>query len=108
MKVTATIVCIYGLLIAFGGLMGYVKGGSQPSLILGISFGVPLAISSYLIGRGQIIAQTIALGLTFLLDAIFTYRFAKTLHFFPAGFFSLLSLAVLIVIALKIKRTVRA
>jgi uncharacterized membrane protein (UPF0136 family) len=105
MKVTATIVFIYGLLIALGGIMGFVKGGSNISLISGGLFGVALLISSYLISKGQLAAQYVALILTFLLDGIFTYRFAKTLHFFPAGFLSLVSLAVLIVIALKIRRT---
>ena len=108
MKVTATIVSIYGLLIAIGGIIGYVKAGSQASLWLGLTFGFSLMVSAYLISRGQILAQIGALVLTFVLDGVFTYRFAKTLSFFPAGLFSLLSLAVLIVIALKIKRTIRA
>lgn len=107
MKVTATTVFVYGLLIAFGGMMGYVKGGSQASLIFGGSFGAALLISAYFISKGKIAAQYLALILTFLLDGIFTYRFAKTLHFFPAGFLSLASLAVLIVIALKIRRTLK-
>ena len=105
MKVTATTVCVYGLLIALGGVIGYVKGGSQASLISGGSFGLALLISSHFISKGKIAAQYIALVLTFLLDGIFTYRFAKTLHFIPAGFLSLISLAVLIVVALKIRRT---
>ena len=108
MKVTATIVFIYGLLIGLGGFMGYIKGGSQISFFLGIAFGIPLLVCSYLILKAQILAQYIALVLTFCLDAIFTYRFAKTLHFFPSGLLSLLSLAVLIVIALKISRTRKA
>jgi uncharacterized membrane protein (UPF0136 family) len=108
MKVTATIVFVFGLLIALGGVMGYVKGGSQASLISGIVFGPALVISAYFISKGKIAAQYAALVLTFLLDSIFTYRFAKTLSFFPAGFLSLASLAVLIVVALKIRRTLRA
>jgi uncharacterized membrane protein (UPF0136 family) len=107
MKVTATIVFIYGLLIALGGAMGYVKGGSQMSLISGTSFGGALLICAYFISKGKIAAQYFALLLTFLLDGLFTYRFAKTLHFFPTGFLSLLSLAVLIVVALKIRRTLK-
>lgn len=107
MKVTATIVFVYGLLIALGGIMGYVKGGSHASLISGGSFGLALLISAYFISIGKLAAQYTALILTFLLDGIFTYRFAKSLHFFPAGFLSLASLAVLIVIALKVRRTLK-
>ncbi len=87
--------------------MGYVKGGSHASIISGASFGTALLIAGYFISKGKIAAQYFALVLTFLLDGIFTYRFAKTLHFFPAGFLSLFSLAVLIVIALKIRRTLK-
>lgn len=107
MKVTATIVFAFGLLIALGGFMGYAKGGSQASLISGSVFGIALVISAYFISKGKIAAQYTALASTFLLDGIFTYRFAKTLSFFPAGFLSLASLAVLIVVALKIRRTLR-
>jgi uncharacterized membrane protein (UPF0136 family) len=107
MKVTATIVFVYGLIIAFGGIMGYVKGGSHVSLILGSLFGVALLICAYFISKKHLAAQYISLALTFALDGIFTYRFAKTLHFFPAGFLSLASLAVLIILALKIRRTVK-
>jgi uncharacterized membrane protein (UPF0136 family) len=107
MKVTATIVCVYGLLIMMGGILGYVKGCSNASLISGGSFGIALLICAFFISKGKIVAQYVALALTFLLDGIFTYRFAKTLHFFPTGFLSLLSLAVLIVIALKIRKTLK-
>lgn len=107
MKVTATIVFVFGLLIVLGGLLGYAKSSSHASLISGSLFGIILIITAHFISKGKIAAQYIALVSTFLLDAIFTYRFAKTLHFFPAGFLSLASLAVLIVVALKIRRTLR-
>ncbi len=108
MKVTATIVCIYGLLTLIGGIFGYVKGGSSVSLISGGLFGAALLASAYSISKGKLTAQYVALILTFILDGVFTFRYAKTLHFFPAGFFSLVSLAVLIVLALKIRRTLKA
>ncbi len=107
MKVTATIVFVYGLLIILGGIIGYVKGGSHFSVISGSLFGIALLVCAYLISKKHLVAQYVALGLTFLLDGIFTYRFAKTLSFFPAGFLSLISLAILIVIALKIRRTLK-
>ncbi len=107
MKVTATIVFVYGLLIALGGIIGYVKSGSHASIISGSVFGLALLICAYLISKKQLMAQYVTLGLTFLLDGIFTFRFAKTLHFFPSGFLSLVSLAVLIVVALKIRRTLK-
>jgi uncharacterized membrane protein (UPF0136 family) len=107
MKVTATIVFIYALLILIGGVIGYAKVASIASLVSGITFGTALSFCALAIARGKTEAQYLALILTFFLDSFFTYRFAKTLHFFPAGLMSLLSLAVLIVIALKIRRSVR-
>ncbi|HEY2810355.1 MAG TPA: TMEM14 family protein [Rhabdochlamydiaceae bacterium] len=107
MKVTATIVFAYSVLILLGGLIGHLKAGSSASLISGLCFGVALSLCAYAIAKGKILAQYLALILTFILDGFFTFRFAKTLHFVPAGMMSLLSLAVIIVIALKIRRSVR-
>jgi uncharacterized membrane protein (UPF0136 family) len=107
MKVTATIVCAYAMLILVGGLIGHVKAASTASLISGITFGTALLLCAYAIAKGKMVAQYLALALTFFLDGFFTFRFAKTLHFVPAGMMSLFSLAVLIVIALKIRRTVK-
>ena len=107
MKVTATIVCAYALLILMGGLIGYYKAGSIASLISGITFGIALVLCSFAIAKGKILAQYAALILTFFLDGFFTHKFAKTLHFVPSGMMSLFSLAVLIVIALKIRRSVK-
>ncbi len=105
MKVTATIVCAYGLILLIGGWMGHATSGSMPSLICGAIFGILMLLCSWGIATGKTFAGIAALVLTFILDGFFTFRFAKTLKFFPAGLMSLLSLAVLIVIALKIKKT---
>lgn len=108
MKITASILSIYGLIILIGGLIGHWKAASTASLISGLLFGSIILLLSFAIARGKLLAQYVALALTFLLDAFFTHRFAKSLHFFPAGMMSLLSLIVLIVVALKIRKTVKA
>ncbi len=105
MKITATIVCVYSLIILIGGIVGYMKAESIPSLVSGLVFSVGLFLCSYAISKGKLMAQYAALGITFVLDGFFTHRFAKTLHFIPSGLMSLLSLAVIIVIALKIRKT---
>lgn len=105
MKITATIVAIYALILLIGGLIGYMKADSIPSLVSGLVFSVVLFLCAYAISKGKLVAQYIALGVTFVLDGFFTHRFAKTLHFIPSGLMSLLSLAVIIVIALKIRKT---
>jgi len=105
MKTTSTIVSIYASIILIGGVIGYLKAGSAPSLIAGLTFSIALFLSSYAISKGKLAAQYIALGITFILDGFFTHRFAKTLHFIPSGLMSLLSLAMIIMIALKIRKT---
>jgi uncharacterized membrane protein (UPF0136 family) len=107
MKVTAIIVFAYALILLVGGFIGYLKAGSTASLISGLTFGGALFLSAIAIAKGKIAAQYIALLLTFFLDSFFTYRFVNSLHFFPSGMMSLLSLIVLIVIALKIRRTAK-
>lgn len=104
MKRTAVIVFIYGFLIGLGGLLGFVKGGSLVSLISGGSFGLALLLTAYFILKGKRSAHIFALVLTFLLDGVFTFRFTKTLHFFPSGALSLLSLIVLIILALQARK----
>lgn len=108
MKITALVLSIYGLLILIGGLIGHWKAASTASLISGLSCGSILLLLSYAITRGKLIAQYVALAFIFILDAFFTHRFAKSLHFFPSGMMSLLSLIVLIVVALKIRKTLKA
>lgn len=105
MKVTATIVLIYAILLLVGGWMGHVKAASMASLISGLIFGTLMLLCAWGIAAGKKFAQFATLILIFILDGFFTYRFAKTLAFFPAGMMSLLSLAVLIVVALKIRKT---
>lgn len=104
MKNTAIIMFVYALLILIGGWMGYAKAGSSASLISGIGFSLALSFCSLWIAQGKALAFYIALVLIFLLDTFFTFRFAKTHQFLPAGLMSLLSLGMLIFIALKVKK----
>jgi uncharacterized membrane protein (UPF0136 family) len=76
-------------------------------LISGIGFGLALSLCSLWIAKGRSAAHYIALILTFFLDSFFTFRFAKTHHFMPAGMMSLVSLAMLIFLALKIQKKIK-
>ncbi len=104
MKTTGLLTFSYSLCLVLGGLMGFLKGGSMISLVMGGSFGLILLGLSYGIYRGKTKASQVALVLLFLLDGFFTYRFAKTLHVFPSGVFSLLSLGLLVLIALHLRK----
>jgi len=87
---------IYGVLLAVGGLIGYFKAGSRPSLIAGLlsavaAFGA-LGLS---IGRSPLGAPLGSL-LSIFLFVLFGYRYAiKTGKFMPSGLLAVISLIVL-------------
>jgi len=94
---------IYGVLLAVGGLIGYFKAGSRPSLIAGLlsavaAFGA-LGIS---ISRSQL-GPSLGLLLSIVLFVLFGYRYAiKTGKFMPSGLLAVVSLIVLGVMILTI------
>ena len=81
--------------------MGHAYSASKASLISGLVFGSLLLISSGLMFQRKPVGVWMALILSILLEGFFTWRFAKTLHFLPSGLLSLISLAVIILVALK-------
>lgn len=104
---TTWIVFTYSIFTLVGGVFGYLKSESTASLISGIVFGLLLFLASFLMFQKKTIGNWMALFLAILLEGFFTWRFAKTLHFFPAGLFSLISLAVIILVALKVGKRLR-
>jgi hypothetical protein len=101
MKKTGSLVLIYGVVVLVGGLIGHYKSQSMASLISGITFGTLLILSGLALIKKKHWAQWIALSLAFLLDAFFSWRFAQTLKFFPSGLMSVISLAMVAIIALR-------
>ncbi len=96
MKIIATL--IYGILLLFGGIFGYIKAKSKPSLISGVISGLLLLISGVLqwqqISMGLILAQV----LTLVLAIVFAIRLWKTRKFMPAGLMLVLSVATLVIL----------
>lgn len=94
---------IYGVLLAVGGLIGYFKAGSRPSLIAGMLSAVAaFAALGLSIGRSQLGPPLGAL-LSIVLFILFGYRYAiKTGKFMPSGLLAVISLVVLAVMILTI------
>lgn len=97
MKPAAWVVMFYGIITLIGGVMGHLKSMSTASLIMGGIFGIMLILASIGMFKNKLFSAYFAILLTLVLDAFFTYRFFLTYKFFPAGFMSILSLVVLIV-----------
>lgn len=85
MKKSAIFVVVYAILVFIGGLMGFLKANSLPSLIMSGSFAFLLLDCAYFIWRGYNKALIIAIGLQLLLLVFFCYRFYLSFKFMPAG-----------------------
>jgi uncharacterized membrane protein (UPF0136 family) len=104
MQISAILLLIYGVLVGAGGVLGYVKAGSRPSLVSGSAFCIIIILGAILAlqgWRGGIVLDLLAALLVLLL---FIYRLSATGKKMPAVPVILLSaLAILVaVLALTI------
>ncbi len=98
MNTPALIVIVYALLVMVGGVIGFVKAGSLPSLIAGILGGLALLTAGWGISRGQIWGLQTALALMLGLLVFFSIRYLRSSPraFMPGGLMSILSLFALV------------
>ena len=98
------IVLIYAVLVAAGGVVGYLKAGSLASLFAGLLSGILLGGSAFAMMRGAF--QTgwwLALVVTILLLVRFGAAAAKGFKMMPGGMVIIMS--VIVLIALLTNRT---
>ncbi len=91
-------VLIYGILVALGGLMGYLKARSIPSLVLGLLFGVALILSALFAGAEGGLPADLPLWLVLGLTVLSLYRLNLTRRFMPAGLLVLLGAIVAVIL----------
>ena len=84
---------VFGALTMAGGIMGYVKAKSRPSLIAGLSSGVLLIGAAYLVGAKGTIGLLLGLVVSLPLAGRFVSAFRKSGKVMPAGLMALLSVA---------------
>lgn len=82
---------IFGVLTIAGGVVGFVKAGSMPSLIAGSIAGILLLIAAWLIPERVVAGLSVGLIVSLLLAAQFIPKFLRTGHVMPAGLMSTLS-----------------
>ena len=94
---------IFGVLTIAGGVMGFVKAGSNVSLIAGGVSGVLLLVSGYLVGAGKVQPGLIlGLVLSLALAGQFLPKFLSTHKFMPAGLMAICGVIGLVLTALSL------
>jgi uncharacterized membrane protein (UPF0136 family) len=96
MTLWVVLILVYGLLVAVGGVFGYLKAKSKVSLFSGLGSGTALAIAAYWAIRQPIQGLSLATALAIFLLITFTIRWFKTRALMPAGLMAGLSLAAAI------------
>ena len=89
---------LYGLLASFGGIFGYTKAKSKPSLISGCISGALLLISAFMQLQDIFLGLIIAKVVTTLLICVFTIRLIKTKKAMPGALMLTTGIITLIVL----------
>ena len=90
---------VFGALTIIGGVIGYVKAGSLPSIIAGAITGVLLLVAGWILPTQRQVGLVTAFVVSLLLAAQFVPKFFRTGKVMPAGLMSILS-AIGIVVAI--------
>jgi len=88
----------YALFMAAGGIVGYRKAGSKPSLISGLVSAVVLLVAFVLTASNPVAGFWIGAITSLLLCVAFAMRLTKTGKFMPSGLLLLVSVLALILL----------
>jgi uncharacterized membrane protein (UPF0136 family) len=92
---------IYALLLAVGGVMGFVKARSHASLITGVLSGLAALVALILARAGSSFGLPLGELLATGLFVLFGYRYAlRSRKFMPSGMLAVVSLVVLAILIL--------
>ncbi|HEY2931213.1 MAG TPA: TMEM14 family protein [Acidobacteriota bacterium] len=95
---TWTATLVFAVLMLVGGIIGYAKARSVPSLVSGLVGGAVLGYAGFLIRAQQPSGILIAAVATGVLAVVFVMRLLRTKKFMPAGMLLLLSLLELFIL----------
>ncbi|XP_005098956.1 transmembrane protein 14C [Aplysia californica] len=94
------ITAAYAATIATGGIIGYVKAGSAPSLAMGVACGTLMMFGAFQMGQDPK-NITLSLVTSAVLTGVMGYRFSNSGKFMPAGLVGTLSLLMVIRLAYR-------
>ena len=85
----------YGVLAGLGGIWGYIKSQSKPSLISGCISGILLVVAAAIQIQGNDFGLLLSKIVTLLLVIVFVIRLIKTSKFVPSGLMLIAGIATL-------------
>ena len=97
MDTTRIYFIIFGALTIVGGIIGYVKAGSTPSIIAGAITGLFLIIAGSILPEHRTVGLATAFIVSLLLAGQFVPKLLRTGKMMPAGMMSILSVTGLVV-----------
>jgi len=105
MQTASIIIYVYAMLVIVGGIIGYLKAKSLPSLIAGTLSFLLLLVAAHGMRTGQQWGLPLAVALTLFLLIFFSLRYMKSSPraFMPGGLMAILSLLTLAGIVLARK-----
>jgi hypothetical protein len=102
MKLAATTLWIYALLMVGGGIYAFLSSRTLDSLVAASLLAVLLVLLSILSKKGHLPAGYLGGIVVFLLAIFFAYRFLATERFFPSGVLLILSFFALFGVTLGV------
>ena len=91
---------VFGILTIAGGVIGYIKAGSMPSIVAGSVTGILLLIAAFLFPDYRLVSLALGLVTSLLLAVQFIPKFIRTGKVMPAGMMSILSVIGIIMAVL--------
>ncbi len=95
------VLAIYSALLLMGGVMGYVRARSRPSLVAGVISGL-VGIGAVFLAGSSRNGLYLGVALAAAMLVVFAIRYAKTRKFMPSGMLIAASLVVLAVLILAV------
>jgi len=96
------VIIIFSNLVLAGGIIGFVRAKSRPSLIAGVVSSLLLDLSFGLTFHDPKLGLIVGDALAFLLFLFGTIRFRKSRKFMPGGLLQMLSALTLIAVTLAL------
>jgi len=97
MDATRLYLFIFGALTIVGGVIGYVKAQSVPSIVAGAITGILLLVAGFILPQQRTAGLVIALVVSLLLALQFIPKLIRTGKVMPAGLMSILSVIGIVV-----------